>query len=83
MAAVVAPNTNGVIKIDSDPNLSLFNNFLAASSLPPSVHSSLSNCVGPVSKISPKEPMSSMSATKVSPAAPPITPAANLFIPAF
>ena len=27
--------------------------------------------------------MSSMSATKVSPAAPPITPAANLFTPAF
>ena len=80
---MVAPNTKGVSKIDSEPNLILFNNFLAASPLPGSSHSSVSNCVGPTSNISPKEPMSSISATKVSPRAPPITPAANLFTPAF
>ena len=76
LADLPAPYTKGVTNKDSDPNLSLFNNFLVASSLP--VLSSLSSCVGPPLNKSPNVPISSTSATNASPAAPPNTPAANL-----
>ena len=65
------------MKIDSVPNFNLFNNLLPASSLPKVSLSSIA--VGP-SKKSPNVPMSSISATKVSPVAPPKTPATNLFV---
>ena len=71
------PNTNGVINIDSAPNFNLFNILLPASSLPSL--SRLSIAVGP-SKKSPNVPISSTSATSVSPVAPPNTPAANLLV---
>ena len=79
---LAAPYTIGVIKIDSLPNLTLFNNFLPASSLPPS-SVTLVNWVGPASNASPKLPISSVSTTNASPAAPPATPAVNLFTFAF
>ena len=75
--ALPAPNTNGVINKDSVPNFNLFNNLLPASSRPSD--SVVSNAVGP-SKKSPNVPISSTSATNVSPAAPPNTPAANLLL---
>ena len=79
-APTPAPYTNGVNNMDSEPNLTLFINFLTASSCGVS-SSTWSKAVGPSNK-SPKVPISSTSATKVSPAAPPNTPAENLFIPA-
>ena len=75
-APLPTPYTKGVIKTPSDENLTLFNSLRRA--YPLFVASgSLSTFVGPPS-ISPKVPIFSMSATKASPAAPPITPAANL-----
>ena len=74
-AVLPAPKAKGVTSKDSLPNLILFINFLAASSLP--TLSPLSNSVGP-SNMSPKVPISSLSTTKVSPAAPPVMAAAYL-----
>ena len=81
LALLPTPYTAGVIKIDSAPNFNLFANFLAASSLP--VSSNVFSEVGDPSNTSPNVPISSTSATKVSPAAPPITPATNLLALAF
>ena len=82
LIALPAPYTKGVTNIDSLPNFNLLNNFLDASALSELVSSSLSNCVGPPNK-SPNVPILSTSATNASPAAPPVTPAANLFAFAF
>ena len=80
LAPVPMPYTKGVTNTDSDANLVLFISFLTASS-DGSSFTSLSNCVGPASNTSPKEPISSVSPTNVSPAAPPKTNAPNLFLP--
>ena len=80
-APLPIPAANGVNNTASLPNFNLFINFLVASCLPPS-NANTSNCVGPLSKISPKLPISSTSATNASPAAPPTAPTANLGTPA-
>ena len=76
--AFVPPYINGKYITESAPNLSLFNNFLPASSCG-SCDSSKSNCVGPISKASPIVPIFSVSATNTSPVALPTTPAAKRF----
>ena len=74
---LVPPYMNGKYKTESAPNLTLFNNFLAASSFGSS-DSSKFNCVGPISNASPNVPIFSASPTNTSPAAPPTTAAPNL-----
>ena len=76
LAALPTPKANGVTNKDSVPNLNLFISFLVASSLPLKL-SSLFKLVGP-SNMSPNVPISSVSTTKPSPAAPPVTAKANL-----